>query len=87
MKFILDTDKRKAQIASPAYRLNKFNYRRLLRMNEHIAMLTLIWSLRFDGRFYGAEMMYSPMEDLEGILAPYGYEDPVELVRRIREND
>lgn len=55
MKFILDTDKRKAQIASPAYRLNKFNYRRILRMNEHIAMLTLIWSLRFDCRFYGAE--------------------------------
>ena len=55
LNFILDTEKRKAQIASPAYRLNKFNYRRILRMNEHIPMLTLIWCLRFDGRFYGAE--------------------------------
>ena len=57
MDFILDTEKRKEEIASPGYRFRKFHYGQILRADRHIPVLMLIQSLRFDGRFYGAEII------------------------------
>lgn len=71
--------------------LKRLSYKSFLDIRKDFVEYQLEFSLMLDGRFYGAEMIdgdYS-IKDLKGILAPYitEYEDPVEAVKRVREND
>lgn len=63
LNFILDTEQRKAAIEHPKYKLNKFYFRQKLRISEQMPLIMLIQSLRYDIRYYGAEMVDDDKEE------------------------